>query len=32
MVFMPSGPDGMQNFQQTMTNAMLAALPKKDLK
>jgi regulator of protease activity HflC (stomatin/prohibitin superfamily) len=30
MVFMPSGPDGMQNFQQTMTNAMLAALPKKD--
>ncbi len=32
MVFMPSGPDGMQNFQQTMTNAMLNALPKKDLK
>jgi regulator of protease activity HflC (stomatin/prohibitin superfamily) len=29
MVFMPSGPDGMQNFQQTMTNAMLAAIAKK---
>jgi regulator of protease activity HflC (stomatin/prohibitin superfamily) len=25
MVFMPSGPDGLQNFQSTMTNALLAA-------
>jgi regulator of protease activity HflC (stomatin/prohibitin superfamily) len=29
MVFMPSGPDGLQNFQSTMTNALLAA--KKEL-
>jgi len=29
MVFMPSGPEGLQNFQQTMTNAMLAAVAKK---
>ena len=25
MVFMPSGPEGLQNFQQSMTNALLAA-------
>lgn len=25
MVFMPSGPEGLQNFQNTMTNALLAA-------
>jgi regulator of protease activity HflC (stomatin/prohibitin superfamily) len=30
MVFMPSGPEGLQNFQQTMTNAMLASVAKKD--
>jgi regulator of protease activity HflC (stomatin/prohibitin superfamily) len=28
MVFMPSGPEGMQTFQQTMTNALLAAAKK----
>jgi regulator of protease activity HflC (stomatin/prohibitin superfamily) len=28
MVFMPSGPEGMQAFQQTMTNALLAARAK----
>jgi len=30
MVFMPSGPEGLTNFQQTMTNAMLAGITKKD--
>ncbi len=30
MVFMPSGPEGMQTFQQTMTNALLASVAKKD--
>lgn len=29
MVFMPSGPEGLQNFQQIMTNAMLGQLQKK---
>jgi len=29
MVFMPSGPEGLQNFQQTMTNALLANISKK---
>jgi hypothetical protein len=24
MVFMPAGPEGLQNFQATMTNALLA--------
>jgi regulator of protease activity HflC (stomatin/prohibitin superfamily) len=28
MVFMPSGPEGLQNFQATMTNALLARQPK----
>jgi regulator of protease activity HflC (stomatin/prohibitin superfamily) len=30
MVFMPSGPEGLQNFQQTMTNALFASVAKKD--
>jgi regulator of protease activity HflC (stomatin/prohibitin superfamily) len=30
MVFMPSGPEGLQHFQQTMTNALLAATEQKD--